>query len=125
MVAFREVRLQSRHKRIRKHVLGTAERPRLSVHRSHLNLNAQIIDDYESKTLLSFSTLSSEFRQKAAKNKTGNFGNLESTREFGKMLAEKLKKQGILKVVFDRGGFLYHGRVKALADVLRESGIIF
>lgn len=112
--------LEKRHKRIRKKVIGTVDRPRLSLHRSSLNLNVQAVDDFEGKTLVSFSTLSPEFKSKV---KTG--GNVDSAKKFGTYVAEGLKKKGILKIVFDRGGFLYHGRIKAFADSLRESGIQF
>lgn len=112
--------LKRRHFRIRRKISGNQERPRLSVHRSHLNLNVQIIDDYTEKTLLSVSTLAPEFRKKA---KTA--GNVASAKLFGQYLAAEMKKKGLQKIAFDRGGYLYHGRVKALADSLRENGIEF
>ena len=116
----RESAIRKRHLRSRKKLVGTAERPRFSVHRSHKNLQAQIVDDYAEKTLISVSTLSPDFRKK-----TKYAGNVKAAQEFGKYAAELLKKKGIQKIVFDRGGFLYHGRIKALADALRESGVEF
>ena len=115
----RELQLKKRHKRIRKKVVGTLERPRLAIHRSNLNLNIQVVDDYAGKTLVSCSTLNKKFREQT---KT-NAGNVESSKRFGAFVATEIKKKGIGKVVFDRGGFLYHGRIKALADSLRENGI--
>ena len=112
--------LEKRHKRIRKKVIGTTERPRLSVHRSSLNLNVQAINDFDGKTLVSVSTLAPDFKSKV---KTG--GNVDSAKKFGAFVAGALKKKGIEKIVFDRGGFLYHGRIKAFADSLRENGIQF
>ena len=104
------------HDRIRRKLAGTAERPRLNVYRSLNHIYAQVIDDQAGTTLVSASTL-------ALKLKTG--GNVASAREIGKAVAELAVKQGIKKVVFDRGGYLYHGRVKALADAAREAGLEF
>ena len=115
-----EAQLRKRHQRIRKKVLGSPVCPRLSVHRSHLNLFVQVVDDYAGKTLFSSSTLDPKFRTQAK-----NAGNVEAAKRFGGFLAEGLKKKNLQKIVFDRGGFLYHGRIKALADSLRESGIRF
>jgi len=109
-----------RHLRIRKKLVGTPERPRLSVYRSNLNLNIQLVDDFSEKTLFSVSTLNPDFRQQVKKR-----GNLEVSKQFGKFAAEAMKKKGFQKVTFDRGGFLYHGRVKVLADAIREGGIEF
>ena len=102
------------HERIRKKLRGTPERPRLTVFRSVLHIYAQVIDDSEGKTLVSASTLG---------GKAG--GNLAAAKEIGKMVAERAKEKGIQKVVFDRGGYIYHGRVKALADAAREAGLEF
>jgi large subunit ribosomal protein L18 len=102
------------HQRIRRKLSGTAERPRLNVYRSLNNIYAQVIDDQKGETLVSVSSI---------KMKTG--GNVASAKEIGKMVAELAAKQGIKKVVFDRGGYLYHGRVKALADAAREAGLEF
>ena len=104
------------HDRIRKKVIGTAERPRLNVYRSLNHIYAQVIDDQKGETLVSASTLS-------LKVKTG--GNVAAAREIGKAVAELAVKQGIKKVVFDRGGYLYHGRIKALADAARAAGLEF
>ena len=115
----REEKIRSRHIKIRKKIFGTAERPRVSVHRSHLNLYAQVIDDEGEKTILSASTL--DVKDKGKKQ----LGNIEGAKKFGALLAENLKKKKITRVVFDRGGFAYHGRIKALAESLRENGIQF
>jgi len=104
------------HKRIREKLSGTAERPRLNVFRSLNHIYAQVIDDQKGETLVSVSTL-------ALKVKTG--GNVAAAKEIGKAIAEKATAKGIKKVVFDRGGFLYHGRIKALADAAREGGLEF
>jgi large subunit ribosomal protein L18 len=104
------------HDRIRKKIDGTQERPRLSIYRSTAHIYAQIIDDRKGTTLVAASTVE-------AKKKTG--GNLASAKEVGKAVADKAKAKGITKVVFDRGGYLYHGRVKALAEAAREAGLQF
>ena len=105
-----------RHKRIRNKISGTAEVPRLCVFRSNSQIFAQVINDEEGKTLVSASSLE-------LKDKKG--GNVASAKEVGKLLAEKAKKAKIKSVVFDRGGYNYHGRVKALADAAREAGLKF
>ena len=107
------------HERIRKKVLGTAERPRLNVYRSLNHIYVQLIDDLEGKTLISASSAVG----KKGQRKTG--GNVASAKEIGKAIAERAKAKGINKVVFDRGGYIYHGRVKALADAAREAGLQF
>ncbi|MBV8631698.1 MAG: 50S ribosomal protein L18 [Silvibacterium sp.] len=104
------------HDRIRTKVQGTSERPRLNVYRSLNHIYAQVIDDAQGVTLVSASTV-------ASKIKTG--GNVAAAKEVGKLVAERAKEKGIKKVVFDRGGYLYHGRVKALADAAREAGLEF
>jgi large subunit ribosomal protein L18 len=104
------------HDRIRRKLAGTGERPRLNVYRSLNHIYAQVIDDQKGETLVSASTL-------ALKVKTG--GNIAAAKEIGKAVAELAVKQGIKKVVFDRGGYLYHGRIKALADAAREAGLEF
>jgi large subunit ribosomal protein L18 len=104
------------HTRIRRRLSGTTERPRLSVYRSLNHIYAQVIDDSQGVTLVSASTV-------AAKAKTG--GNVAAAKEIGKQIAERAKEKGIQRVVFDRGGYLYHGRVKALADAAREAGLEF
>jgi large subunit ribosomal protein L18 len=107
------------HVRIRKKVKGTAERPRLNVYRSVNHIYVQLIDDLAGKTLIA----SSSAVGKKGQRKTG--GNVAAAKEIGKAIAEKAKAKGISKVVFDRGGYLYHGRVKALADAAREAGLQF
>jgi large subunit ribosomal protein L18 len=104
------------HARIRRKLSGTTERPRLNVYRSLNHLYAQVIDDQKGETLVSASTL-------ALKIKTG--GNVAAAKEIGKAIAEQATAKGIKKVVFDRGGFLYHGRIKALAEAAREAGLEF
>jgi len=102
------------HARIRRKLAGTAERPRLNVYRSLSHIYAQVIDDQAGHTLASASTI---------KMKTG--GNLAAAKEIGKAVAEAAVAKGVKKVVFDRGGYLYHGRIKALADAAREAGLEF
>lgn len=109
-----------RHKRIRRSVVGTSERPRLSVFRSHQHIYAQIIDDTCQHTLVAASTLEPELKQKLQAG-----SNCEASVEVGKLIAQRSLEKGIRQVVFDRGGNLYHGRVKALADAARESGLNF
>lgn len=109
-----------RRQRIRKNISGTGERPRLTVFRSSRHIYAQIVDDTQGHTLTAASTLSPELRDKLAGLKK-----LEAAREVGRLLAAKAKDKGIIKVVFDRNGFLYHGRVKAVAEGCREHGLIF
>jgi large subunit ribosomal protein L18 len=108
-----------RKKRIRKKVRGTASRPRLSVFRSASHIYAQVIDDDQQKTLLAASSLSKEFTEGAAGNKT------DVARKVGALLAQKCIEKNIKKVVFDRNGFIYHGRIRALADAAREAGLEF
>lgn len=113
------VRLR-KHKRIRAKISGTTLRPRLCVFRSLSNIYAQIIDDETQSTLVSASSLES-----AVKSKIGNGGNKEAAKEVGKLIAQKALEKGIEKVVFDRGGYLYHGRVLSLAEAAREAGLNF
>ncbi len=116
----RQAARRRRHKRIRKKVSGTPDTPRLSVFRSLKHIYAQVVDDVAGNTLVSASTLDAEIRdQVVGKNKT------EQAKVVGKCLAEKALSKGVTTVVFDRGGSLYHGRVKALADAARESGLQF
>jgi large subunit ribosomal protein L18 len=105
------------HDRIRKKLQGTAERPRLNVYRSLNHIYVQVVDDLNGKTLVSASTAEGE-------GKTSG-GNVAAAKEIGKAIAERAKAKGITKVVFDRGGYIYHGRVKALADAAREGGLQF
>ncbi len=108
-----------RHNRLRKKVIGTPERPRVSVHRSLKNLYVQAIDDTAQKTLASCSTQCEPVIKAGAKSG----GNLKAAHQLGLAFGAILKEKGLGKVSFDRGGYLYHGRVKALADALREVGI--
>jgi large subunit ribosomal protein L18 len=108
------------HKRIRKVIKGTSQRPRLAVFKSLKHIYGQVIDDVNQKTLFSFSSNSKE-----AKEFVKNGSNVVSAKEIGLKFGEKLKEAGIKKIVFDRGGFKYHGRIKAFADALREKGIEF
>ena len=106
-----------RHVRVRGKVSGTPERPRLNVFRSNANIYAQIIDDVNGVTLVSANTLEKEFE--------GAAGNCEAAKKVGTVLAERAKAKGIEQVVFDRGGYVYHGRVAALAEGAREGGLQF
>jgi len=115
MIKRNEIR-QRIHSRIRRKLSGTEERPRLNLYRSLNHIYAQVIDDQKGETIVATSTL-------ALKLKTG--GNVAAAKEIGKSIAEKAVEKGIKKVVFDRGGFLYHGRIKALADAAREAGLEF
>lgn len=112
---------EKRHQRVRRKVFGTSVRPRLSVYRSNKNIYAQLIDDVKQVTLTSASTICKEYKQEVDEkvNKT------EQSKIVGKIIAKKAKDKGIEKVVFDRGGYLYHGRVKALAEAAREEGLKF
>ncbi len=111
---------ERRHKRVRARVIGTSQRPRLNIFRSLDNIYAQVIDDTVGKTLVSASTVDRELaKQVADKNK------VEAAKVVGKVLAERAKKAGVTTVVFDRGGYQYHGRVAALAEGAREGGLEF
>jgi large subunit ribosomal protein L18 len=105
------------HQRIRRKLAGTAERPRLAVFRSVAHIYAQVIDDASGKTLVAASSVGKDA-------KTGG-GNVAAAKVIGKLVAERAKEKGIKSVVFDRGGYQYHGRVKALADAAREAGLEF
>jgi large subunit ribosomal protein L18 len=110
------------HLRIRKKLRGTTERPRLAVFRSVAHIYAQVIDDSKGVTLVSASSIEKDVVGPAG-IKTG--GNVSAAKEIGRKVAERAKEQGIARVVFDRGGYLYHGRVKALAEAAREAGLEF
>jgi large subunit ribosomal protein L18 len=107
-----------RHTRVRKKVAGTPERPRLAVHFSGRNITAQVIDDHAGVTIVSANTTEKELKSKAA-------ANVANAVEIGKLVAERGAAKNIRKVVFDRGGYKYHGKVKALADAAREAGLEF
>ncbi|HWZ44870.1 MAG TPA: 50S ribosomal protein L18 [Candidatus Saccharimonadales bacterium] len=131
------------HSRIRQKVRGTEERPRLAVFRSVKHIYAQLIDDRKGHTLAAASSgekagdkkseekkssekpASEKKPEKASSEKAANGGNVAGAKQVGKLIAERAKAQGVTKVVFDRGGYLYHGRVKALADAAREAGLEF
>ena len=108
---------QKRHKRVRGKISGTAERPRLTVYRSNAHISAQIIDDVAGKTLVAAGTYEASFE--------GIGSNKEAAKAIGKLIAERATAQGITEVVFDRGGYVYHGRVSELADGAREGGLKF
>lgn len=107
----------ARHRRLRKKVVGMPERPRLSVFRSHKHLYAQLIDDVAGKTLIGWSTKDERLKQ------PGSRGTVAAAQEFGKLVAADIAKNGTSRIVFDRGGYLYHGRVKALAEAVRAGGV--
>jgi large subunit ribosomal protein L18 len=111
----REARIR-RHSRVRKKVRGTAERPRLAVFRSNRHLSAQVIDDVAGRTLAAASTVEAQLRG-------GATGNVDAASQVGRLVAERAKAAGIERVVFDRGGFLYQGRVAAVADAARDAGL--
>ncbi|MEY4400500.1 MAG: ribosomal protein [Actinomycetota bacterium] len=114
----REGRLR-RHRRVRKKLHGTAARPRLAVYRSNRHLSAQLIDDDSGRTIASASSLEADFR------KQQGGGNVAAATAVGTLIAQRAKKAGITSVVFDRGGFLYHGRIAAIADAARAAGLEF
>ena len=109
---------QRRHRRVRKYVTGTADRPRLAVFRSNKHISAQVIDDGAGRTIAAASTVEGDLKK-------GATGNKEAAAKVGKLVAERAKAAGVSKVVFDRGGFMYHGRVAAVADAAREAGLEF
>lgn len=109
-----------RHRRLRRHLSGTAGRPRLSVFRSLNHIYAQVIDDEQGRTLVPASTVDREL-----KGKLGHTGDVEAAMAVGKLVAERATAKGIKQVVFDRGGHMFHGRVKALAEAAREAGLEF
>jgi large subunit ribosomal protein L18 len=113
-----ELRIR-RHRRVRKKVHGTATRPRLAIYRSNKHLTAQVIDDDAGRTLASASTLEADFRKKQSG------GNVAAATAVGALVAERAKQAGVSAVVFDRGGFLYHGRVAAIAEAARAAGLEF
>lgn len=118
--ANRKEATQKRHRRLRVKLSGTTEAPRLAVYRSTKHIYAQIIDDVKGVTLASASSIDKDMRKDLAHG-----GNIESAKAVGEAIAKKALKAGIVDVVFDRGGFLYHGRIAALADAAREAGLNF
>ncbi len=120
MKVSRKESTRRRHNRVRKSVSGTSERPRLAVFRSNQHIYAQVIDDTRQHTLAAASSLEADF-----KSNLSSGANCEASTAVGKLIAERSLAKGISQVVFDRGGNLYHGRVKALADAAREAGLDF
>src|SRR5690554_5093828 len=116
----RNVARKRRHVRLRKKVTGTSERPRLSVYRSLHHIHAQIIDDIAGNTLVAASTV-----EPSMKAELSSTGNTEAAKKVGLLVAERAKEKGITKVVYDRGGYIYHGRIAALAEGAREGGLEF
>ncbi|MFZ1757057.1 MAG: 50S ribosomal protein L18 [Caldilineaceae bacterium] len=109
-----------RHQRVRRKVHGTADRPRLNVFRSLTHIYAQVINDDDGTTVVAASTV-----EPALRDKLSSLSKIDEAKEVGKLVAERAKEKGVESVVFDRGGYQYHGRVKALADASRESGLNF
>ena len=116
----RELKRIGRQKRLRQKIVGTLNQPRLCIHRSHKNLTAQVVDDVKRQVIFGMSTLAKDFRSKVK-----DAGNVNAATHFGELFAQKAKEKGIKKVCFDRGGYLYHGRVKAFAEAARKSGLEF
>lgn len=116
----REAHRRRIHVRMRKKIAGTSERPRLCVHRSSKHIRAQVVDDQTGRTLVSASSLDAE-----VKSTIQGGGNVAASKVVGKVIAERARGKGIEKVVFDRGGYQYHGRVQALAEAAREAGLKF
>jgi large subunit ribosomal protein L18 len=116
----REAQRQKRHQRVRKRVTGTSERPRLNIFRSSKHIHAQIVDDVGGRTLVAASSLVKELRAQLKKG-----GDKAAARAVGQLIGQRAKAKGITRVVFDRGGYLYHGRVKELADGARAAGLQF
>lgn len=109
-----------RHQRIRQRVIGRPDRPRLAVFRSHKHIYAQLVDDLSRRTLLTASSLDEALRTGLKRG-----GDVEAAKRVGTLVAEQAKRRGVTQVVFDRGGYLYHGRIKALADAARAAGLQF
>lgn len=116
----KELARLKRHSRIKLGMHGTAQRPRLVIRRSLRNIFAQIVDDTQSRVLFSFSTMDKELKEKFP-----SAGNIKAAVFFGEFLAKKAKEKGVTEIIFDRAGYLYHGRIKAFADALRKGGLKF
>ena len=119
-IRVRGIGRKSRHKRVRRKIIGTAQRPRFNVYRSLSNIYAQIIDDESGRTLVQASTLDPELRKQVAGQ-----AKVKQASAVGEVVADRAKKHGITKVVFDRGGYKYHGRVRAVAEAARNHGLQF
>ena len=117
----RKLQTQKRHKRLRRYLIGSSARPRLAVFRSNNHIYAQVIDDHAQQTICSASTVDKELKEDSEKLSS----NCNSSSIVGKLLAKRAIKKGVKQVIFDRGGNLYHGRVKALADAARDAGLNF
>ena len=117
----RKLQTQKRHKRLRRYLIGSKDRPRLAVFRSNNHIYAQVIDDNVQQTICSASTVDKELKEDTEKLSS----NCSSSSIVGKLLAKRAMKKGVKQVIFDRGGNLYHGRVKALADAARDAGLNF
>ena len=117
----RKLQTQKRHKRLRRYLIGDKTRPRLAVYRSNNHIYAQVIDDDAQQTICSASTVDKELKEDSEKLSS----NCSSSSIVGKLLAKRAMKKGVKQVIFDRGGNLYHGRVKALADAARDAGLNF
>ena len=124
-IAMRERARRRRQERVRKKVQGTPTRPRLSVFKSAKHIYAQLIDDVRGHTLTAASSLGSSFRERVQSVEKASGGNISGAKVVGELIAEQARAKGITQVVFDRNGFLYHGRVKALAEGAREAGLQF
>jgi len=116
----KEFKRMARHRRTRKKVIGTTDQPRICIHRSNKNFSAQVIDDSQGKVLFGMSTLA-----KDVKGKVKSGGNIDAAGSLGVVFAAEAQKKGIKKVCFDRGGYMYHGRVKAFAEAARKAGMEF
>ena len=119
MIARQSGRLR-RHRRVRKRVVGLPHRPRLSIFRSHKHLYVQLINDFDNTTIFGISTLAPQLKKTAPRG-----GSIAAAEELGKLIAAEAVKRGVRQVVFDRGGYRYHGRVKALAEATRQGGLQF
>lgn len=124
-IAMRERARRRRQERVRKKVQGTPTRPRLSVFKSAKHIYAQLIDDVRGHTLTAASSLGSSFRERVQSVEKASGGNISGAKVVGELIAEQARAKGITQIIFDRNGFLYHGRVKALAEGAREAGLQF
>jgi large subunit ribosomal protein L18 len=124
-VGIREQARKRRQERVRKKVQGTPSRPRLSVFRSAKHIYGQVIDDVSGHTLAAASSLSGSFRERSQGVEDASGGNISGAKIVGTLVAEQARAQGIRQIVFDRNGFLYHGRIQALAEAAREAGLEF
>jgi large subunit ribosomal protein L18 len=124
-VGLREQARRRRQERVRKKIRGTPERPRLSVFKSAKHIYGQLIDDVHGHTLVAASSLSPAFRERVQSVEQASGGNVSGAKILGELIAEQARAKGIAQIVFDRNGFLYHGRVKALAEGAREAGLQF